>query len=142
MLAHRDPSTICATHGDEPKNLAPFSHEFRRFGPYFLYFSSAMLRRAPEIVKGADILHGHGFYTGVNFVFGREARRQRKPLVYHVHGMFEPYILKRSRWKKNLVHLLFEDANFKAVRLWRALTETEAHQIRACGIKQPIVTIP
>ena len=56
--------------------------------------------------------------------------------------MFEPYILNRSRWKKKLVHWLFENENFKSVRLWRALTETEADQIRSYGLTQPIVTIP
>jgi poly(glycerol-phosphate) alpha-glucosyltransferase len=56
--------------------------------------------------------------------------------------MFEPYILKRSRWKKRLVHLLFENANVRAVRFWRALTSKEADQIRASGARQPIAVIP
>ena len=94
------------------------------------------------MVQAADVVHGHGLYAGPNFIFGREARRQRKPLVYHVHGFFEPYILRRSRWKKRLVHWLFEDDNFHAVRLWRALTPKEAGQIRACGLRQPIVIAP
>ncbi len=81
-------------------------------------------------------------YVGPNYIFGRESRRQHKSLVYHVHGMFEPYILSRSRWKKQLVHWCFENANFRQVRLWRALTAKEADQIRACGIKQPIVITP
>jgi glycosyltransferase involved in cell wall biosynthesis len=101
-----------------------------------------MRRAAPGLVQDADVVHGHGFYVGTNYLFGRESRRQRKPLVYHVHGMFEPYILGRSRWKKQLVHWLFENANFRHVRLWRALTLKEADQIRAFGIKKPIVIAP
>jgi glycosyltransferase involved in cell wall biosynthesis len=80
--------------------------------------------------------------VGTNYLLGREARRQRKPLVYHVHGTFEPWILQRSRWKKQLVHWLFEDKNFRQVRLWRALTPKEADQIRACGCRAPIVIAP
>jgi poly(glycerol-phosphate) alpha-glucosyltransferase len=101
-----------------------------------------MRMRAGELAGRADVLHGHGLYVGTNFLFGREARRQGKLLVYHVHGMFEPYILRRSRWKKRLVHRVFEDANIAHVRLWRALTPTEAGQIRACGSKSAIVVAP
>jgi glycosyltransferase involved in cell wall biosynthesis len=94
------------------------------------------------LVHDADVIHGHGLYVGTNYLFGRECRRQQKPLVYHVHGMFEPYILARSRWKKRLARWFYENANFRHARLWRALTLKEADQIRACGIKQPIVVTP
>jgi glycosyltransferase involved in cell wall biosynthesis len=101
-----------------------------------------MLRDAPALVRDSDVVHAHGLYVGPNLVFGREARRQRKALVYHVHGMFEPYILRRSRWKKRLVHWLFEDRNIRDVRFWRALTAIEADQIAATGARQPIAVIP
>jgi glycosyltransferase involved in cell wall biosynthesis len=135
-------STLCATHGGKPQQLIADSLEFPRVKPDFIYFSPAMLRAAPGLVREADVIHGHGLYAGPNYIFGRESRRQHKPLVYHVHGMFEPYILQRSQWKKRLVHWVFENENFRAVRLWRALTVKEADQIRACGIKQPIVIAP
>jgi glycosyltransferase involved in cell wall biosynthesis len=41
-----------------------------------------------------------------------------------------------------LVHQLFEDANIRHVRMWRALTTSEADQIRACGNKAAIVVAP
>jgi glycosyltransferase involved in cell wall biosynthesis len=101
-----------------------------------------MRKDAPTLVRDADVAHAHGLYVGPNLIFGREARRQRKALVYHVHGMFEPYILQRSRWKKWLVHRLFENRNIRDVRFWRALTATEADQIAATGARQPIAVIP
>jgi glycosyltransferase involved in cell wall biosynthesis len=116
--------------------------EFCRIKPRALYFSPALQRCAPQLVRETDVLHGHGLYVGTNLIFGRAARRELKPLVYHVHGMFEPYILQRSKWKKQLVHWLFENNNFRHVRLWRALTSKEADQIRACGLRQPIVIAP
>jgi glycosyltransferase involved in cell wall biosynthesis len=116
--------------------------EFPRVPPGFAYFSPALHRQAPRLVNDCDVVHGHGLYVGANFIFGRQARGQQKPLVYHPHGFFEPYILQRSRWKKRLVHWLFEDGNFRRVQLWRALTDKEAGQIRACGIKAPIVVAP
>jgi len=142
FLAAGSDSVLCSTFGGTKQSSDVGSFEFRRIGPDLAYFSPEMYRRATGLVKESDVLHGHGLYVGPNLIFGREARRQRKALVYHVHGMFEPYILQRSRWKKRLVHWFFEDANFRAVRLWRALTSKEADQIRNCGIKQPLVVVP
>jgi glycosyltransferase involved in cell wall biosynthesis len=135
-------SMMCSTHGGMPQRPVEGIVEFERIKPGFLYYSPAMQRYAPTLVRETDVLHGHGLYVGTNFIFGREARRQRKPMVYHVHGMFEPYILQRSRWKKRLVHRLFEDKNMRDVCYWRALTEKEADQIRAFGVQQPVVVIP
>jgi glycosyltransferase involved in cell wall biosynthesis len=135
-------SALCATYGAAPSHEGPGILEFPRVGPGFLYYSPAMRAAAPALVREADVAHGHGLYVGPNLIFGREARRQRKALVYHVHGMFEPYILKRSQWKKRLVHRLFEDRNIRDVRFWRALTATEADQIAATGARQPIAVIP
>jgi glycosyltransferase involved in cell wall biosynthesis len=135
-------SVLCSTYGNAPQRAEQGIGEYRRSGPDFLYYSSALRRDAASLVRDSDVLHGHGLYVGTNFIFGREARRQHKALVYHVHGMFEPYILKRSRWKKRLVHWLFEDRNVRDVRFWRALTATEADQITATGARQPIEVIP
>jgi poly(glycerol-phosphate) alpha-glucosyltransferase len=142
MLARGVDSALCATCGEPPKETEAGTFEFLRLKPDFLYYSPAMQRQAAHLAREADVLHGHGLYVGTNYVFGREARRQGKLLVYHVHGMFEPYILRRSRWKKRLVHRVFEDANIGHVRLWRALTSAEAGQIRACGHKAAIVVAP
>ena len=142
FLADGIASALCATYGEAPQRLAAQTHEFQRSGPSALYFAPEMRLAAPALVKEADVIHGHGLYTATNWIFGREAARQQKPMVYHVHGFFEPWILNRARWKKNLVHLLFENGNFKRARLWRALTLKEADQIRGCGIKAPIVVAP
>ena len=63
-------------------------------------------------------------------------------MVYHVHGIFEPWILGRSRAKKRAAHWLFENRNFRYASLWRALTGREVDQIRAVGISAPIVVAP
>lgn len=135
-------STLCATFGDVPNIHDETVIECRRVNPEALYYSPELDRRSRTLVTDIDVLHGHGFYVGTNYVFGREARRQKKALVYHAHGFFEPWILNRSRFKKKMVHWLFEDANFKHVRLWRALTSFEADQIRSAGITTPIVIAP
>lgn len=135
-------SVLCSTFKDTPQYPGGNVYEFRRVPPGVAYFSPALQHQASDFVREADVIHGHGLYVGTNFILGRAARKQQKPLVYHVHGMFEPYILKRSQWKKRLVHWLFEDDNFRKVQLWRALTGKEADQIRAYGIRQPVVVTP
>src|SRR5690606_20451436 len=80
--------------------------------------------------------------VSTNWILGRAARRLGKAMVMHPHGMFEPWILQRSRGKKRIANFLFEDANFRQARLWRALTSQEADQIRARGITAPIVIAP
>ena len=142
LLAAGVESRLCSTFREAPERPAECTMEFRRVGPDFLYFAPQLSRGAEQLVAEADVVHGHGLYVGTNYAFGRAARRQRKSLVYHVHGMFEPYVLGRSRWKKRLVHWLFEDANFRSVRLWRALTQKEADQIKALGIRAPVAVIP
>jgi glycosyltransferase involved in cell wall biosynthesis len=142
MLALGIDSRLCSTFTGTPQQPVERTMEFKRFGPAFLYVAPQLFLRAEELVKSCDIVHGHGLYVGPNQAFGQAARRQHKALVYHVHGMFEPYILQRSRWKKQLAHWLFESANFRHVSLWRALTPKEACQIRECGIQTPIVVAP
>jgi glycosyltransferase involved in cell wall biosynthesis len=142
MLAMGLSSMVCATYGEKPQAPAPRVHEFRRIKPDALYLALGLRAKAGGFVAAADVIHGHGFYVGTNYFFGSQARRQGKPLVYHAHGFFEPWILNRSRSKKRLVHWLFEDDNFRAVRFWRALTSKEAEQIRALGMRAPIVVIP
>jgi glycosyltransferase involved in cell wall biosynthesis len=142
FLAAGVESVLCSTYGKTPQMPSERFLEFRRCKPDFLYYSPELKKHARKLAADTNILHGHGLYVGTNYLFGKEARRQGKPLVYHVHGFFEPWILNRSRWKKKLAHWLFENANFRHVRLWRALTSREADQIRAYGITTPIVVAP
>ena len=102
----------------------------KRFGPEKLFYSPELYSLSKNYIKQADIFHGHGLYVYTNFLFGSLARKNKKPLVYHPHGFFDPWILKRSRKKKLLVDYLFERKNIQYVKWWRALTTKEADQIR------------
>jgi glycosyltransferase involved in cell wall biosynthesis len=98
---------------------------------------------AAEAVEQAEWFHGHGLYVWMNMWLGGEARKRGKPLVYHPQGFFDPWILRRSRGKKRLAHLLFEDKNIAHVRWWRAVSNKEAEQIRAAvGPRAIIHVIP
>ncbi len=114
-----------------------------RSGVSKFFYARSLGQEARSVVSAGKVIHGHGFYVYPNWLLGRLARKQQLPLVYHPHGMFEPWILRRSRWKKALAHWLFEDANFRHVQLWRALTGREADQVRSVvGARVQIVVAP
>lgn len=142
FLADGEKSLLVATRAKEFKEAWPEVVQHARIGPQKLYYAPKLNATADLTFPDIDIVHGHGFYVGTNYIFGRKARHMHKPLVYHVHGIFEPWILRRSRLKKYLAKLWFENANFRHASLWRALTGKEADQIRAVGIKAPIVIAP
>jgi len=134
------PSSVVSTGSTQ--SAEDGAEVYKRIGPKRAFFSWTMSRAVDSLVNDADIVHGHGFYVATNWLFGRAARHHRRTLVYHPHGMFEPWILNRSQIKKRIVHFLYEDANFKYASLWRALTGREADQIRAQGIVAPIIVSP
>jgi glycosyltransferase involved in cell wall biosynthesis len=114
-----------------------------RKGPAKAYYAPELKQLAAEAVSQAEWFHGHGLYVWTNMWLGGEARRRGKPLVYHPHGFFDPWILRRSPGKKRLAHWLFEDANINHVRWWRALSNKEAEQIRAVvGTRAVVHVIP
>lgn len=142
FLENEIESHLLSTRAASYKKSWPNVHQYPRKGPTKLFYSNELRNRAKRWVSQAEAIHGHGFYVYPNWVLGRETRRQNKPLVYHVHGFLDPWILKRSKLKKRLVHLLFENANFRHVSFWRALSKKEADQIRAYRIQAPIEVLP
>lgn len=56
--------------------------------------------------------------------------------------MLDPWSLQRSRGRKWLAELLYEDRNLRAARLFHATSELEADSIRRFGLLRPIVVLP
>jgi glycosyltransferase involved in cell wall biosynthesis len=143
MRENNLPSILVATR--DKNFLEHWEHVTQciRAGPSKAFYAWELRKVAKSLAGPGCVIHGHGLYVYPNWVFGQLARTHRLPLVYHVHGFFEPWILGHSRGKKRLAHWLFEDANFRQVRLWRALTSREADQIReVIGADAKIVVAP
>jgi glycosyltransferase involved in cell wall biosynthesis len=124
-------SKLLSTRAEDFDRTWPDVIQGVRKGPAKAYYAPELKRLAAEAVERAEWFHGHGLYVWMNMWLGSEARRRGKPLVYHPQGFFDPWILRRSRGKKRLAHLLFEDKNIAHVRWWRAVSNKEAEQIRA-----------
>jgi glycosyltransferase involved in cell wall biosynthesis len=135
-------SRLVATRSTSFDRVWPETLQYARSGPEKAYFARKLGREVESLLAQVDVVHGHGFYVYPNWAVGGLAVAKHKSLVYHPHGMFEPWILNRSRLKKKVVSILFEDRNMGQCQLWRALTAREADQIRQRGFSAPIVVAP
>ena len=142
-LPHASKSMLLATRAADFDRTWPDVIQGVRKGSAKAYYAPELKRLAAEAVEQAEWFHGHGLYVWTNMWLGGEARKRGKPLVYHPHGFFDPWILRRSPGKKRLAHWLFEDKNIEHVRWWRALSNKEAEQIRAVvGDRAVVHVIP
>jgi poly(glycerol-phosphate) alpha-glucosyltransferase len=109
-------------------------------GPKFLGYSPNLVRdlRAAHL----DLLHIHGIWTYPSIASLRWSRLEKKPYLITTHGMLESWALQNARWKKRLASWLYENANLHGATCLHALCESEAHSIRAYGLKNPICVIP
>ena len=124
-------SVLLSTRAADFERTWPDVIQGVRKGPAKVFYAPELRQLAAVAVEQAEWFHGHGLYVWTNMWLGGEARKRGKPLVYHPQGFFDPWILRRSRGKKRIAHWLFEDANIKHVRWWRAVSNKEAEQIRA-----------
>lgn len=141
LLVDNHQSHLVASSREERSDL----HHFTRLpiawpNPFFYdYRNRALLNAA---VREADVVHVHGLYNHLNWCVGDACARWQKPLVYHPHGTLASWY-QRKRWlAKKVVHQLFEDRNFRLVRLWRAVSEEERRDIEAAFPGARVAVIP
>ena len=89
-----------------------------------------------------NLLHCHGIWQGHVAATGRWARRSGGPLVISPHGMLDPWITQRGRWKKLGARLVWERRAAHAARLFHALTHDEGADIRQELPQAPLAVIP
>jgi poly(glycerol-phosphate) alpha-glucosyltransferase len=70
------------------------------------------------------------------------ARARSVPYVVSLHGMLDPWAVSNSHWKKVLAQAVYEGKHLRGASCLRALSEAEAHAIRAFGLKNPICIVP
>lgn len=143
MMKQGIASELVSTKGVDYSEEWSGVDQFERMGPQKLFYAPELAKWAKANCEAVRVYHGHGLYVYPNFLLGRYAREENKPLVYHPHGFFDPWILSRSKLKKRAVHWLFENANFRHVAFWRALSEKERGQIQTVvGKNSEIVVLP
>lgn len=105
------------------------------------------LALAPDLTRileeaDLDLLHLHGIWQYPSFAAGQWARRTGKPMVISPHGMLDPWITGRNKWKKWPARLLWEHRTWRSASVFHALTEVEATDIAAAVGDARVAVIP
>jgi glycosyltransferase involved in cell wall biosynthesis len=111
-------------------------------GPAVFDYAPGLLGRL--LAAELDVLHLHGVWQYVSLCGALWAERTGRPYVISPHGMLDPWITARGRWKKALARLGYERRSWRDARLFHALTESEAADIaRETGAaRDRIVVVP
>lgn len=96
-------------------------------GPGFFGYAPGFADRLEKL--DLDLLHLHGIWMYPSHAGARWAARTGRPYVISPHGMMDPWITGRGRWKKALARLGYERGSWRAASLFHALTEAEARDI-------------
>lgn len=118
-----------------------FSGEDRhRFDPAPVHHSRvagpAQIGFAPDLVSQLlaaelDCLHLHGIWMYPSRAGCLWRRRTGRPYLISPHGMLDPWITSRGRWKKALARTGYERAGWRSASHLHALTPREARDIEA-----------
>lgn len=89
-----------------------------------------------------DCLHLHGIWMYPSHAARRWRDATGRASVITPHGMLDPWITRRGRWKKGLARLVYERANWRAASALHALTRREADDIARESGRIDSVIIP
>jgi poly(glycerol-phosphate) alpha-glucosyltransferase len=96
-------------------------------GPRQIGYSPGMLAALEQ--ARLDCLHLHGIWMYPSHAGARWARKTGQPYFISPHGMLDPWIVSRGRWKKALARLGYERAGWARATAMHALTRREARDI-------------
>jgi glycosyltransferase involved in cell wall biosynthesis len=90
----------------------------------------------------AQIAHHHGIWTWSSAACLSWSRRGGKPYVVSPHGMLDPWITARGRWKKGIANLWYQREHLQRAACLLALCPAEALAVRAACRTAPVAIIP
>jgi len=109
-------------------------------GPGVLCYSRRLL---PLLLEAElDCLHLHGIWLYPSRAATRWAAITGRPYLISPHGMLDPWIAARGRWKKALARAGYERASWRAATRLHALTQTEADSIRCATGRADSLIVP
>lgn len=117
------PVTACAVRGPAQVGFAP--------------------RLLPALLAAdLDCLHLHGIWMYPSRAGSLWARATQRGYIVSPHGMLDPWITERGRWKKALARVGYERANWRHASFLHALTKREARDIERESGRADSVVIP
>lgn len=109
-------------------------------GPRQVGWSTGLL--PAMLAADLDCLHLHGIWMYPSAAGSQWARRTGKPYFISPHGMLDPWITARGRWKKALARHVYERRNWRRASALHALTAREARDIAAESGRTDCLVIP
>jgi glycosyltransferase involved in cell wall biosynthesis len=94
------------------------------------------------LAANLDCLHLHGIWMYPSRAGRCWARTTGRPYLISPHGMLDPWITSRGRWKKALARVGYERGSWRSARAFHALTTSEAVDIRRESGRGDTIVIP
>ncbi|MGE5645994.1 MAG: glycosyltransferase [Acidobacteriota bacterium] len=113
-----------------------------RYATTLLAAEETPLRTLRAAIESAGIVHIHGIWNWHSIAAGSIAARAGVPYIVSAHGMLDRWALRNKRWKKRLYAALVERRNLNRAACLCALTDAEARDYRAFGLRPPAAVIP
>lgn len=102
-------------------------HHAEVLGPGFFGYSQEL---GPMLdAARLDLLHLHGIWMYPSQAASAWTARSGRPLLISPHGMLDPWITGRGRWKKALARSVYERRVWRRAAAFHALTGREAADI-------------
>ena len=115
--------------------------QYKTFGPKIIGWSPTLIEASTKNFE-IDLVHQHGVWMAVS-IYGTQLKsRLEKPYIISPHGMMDPWILSRSKLKKLLAKIVYEDKSWKTCSAFHALNLNEADSINKLVKNKVIYTIP
>lgn len=126
---------------EDAARLAPSSVTTAKVvGPGQVGFAPDLAERM--IAADLDLLHLHGIWMYPSRAATVWARRTGRPYVVSPHGMLDPWITARGRWKKALARVGYERTSWRAAARLHALTRRESEDIARESCRHDSLVIP
>ncbi|MFN3515960.1 MAG: glycosyltransferase [Novosphingobium sp.] len=103
-------------------------HLARVKGPRFFGYAPTLAGMLDQ--ARLDLLHLHGIWMYPSESGSAWAARSGRPYLISPHGMLDPWITGRGRWKKALARAGYERRAWRRASAFHALTGREAEDIR------------
>lgn len=133
-LADAHSAEACAALAPSRVVFAPVA------GPRQIGIAPGQLRQLLD--AELDLLHLHGIWMHPSRVGLKWARATRRPYVVSPHGMLDPWITARGRWKKALARIGYERASWRGASTLHGLTAGEARDIVRETGRDHVLVIP
>jgi len=133
-LADRHSAEDAARFGDSAPLVCPV------VGPPQIGYAPALV---PALMAARlDCLHLHGIWMYPSSAGATWAARTGRPYIISPHGMLDPWITARGRWKKALARIGYERRGWRSAHALHALTGREAEDIARESGRRDSLIIP